>query len=186
MHTGGCVLLKISCSVCPARARSSFPVFGSATLFATCVCWPSNTGYWPSLGWRSGNADSSRDRAVIDSSRLELLPFPLKLTFWYEFFKIFVFNSFFLPLDCFSLGFFIFEQFSLIYYLFSLIYYYYYLLSFESFLFQSLWSFFLLAYLFPKFLSWPLFVFNISFHGYLFWDCFESIVFYSDEDNLLI
>lgn len=158
MHTGGCVLLKISCSVCPARARSSFPVFGSATLFATCVCWPSNTGYWPSLGWRSGNADSSRDRAVIDSWT-RAFTFSFEINFLIRVFQNFCFQLLFPPPWLFLFGvFYLWTIFSYLLLIFS------YLLLLLSIIFWKLFvSIPLIVFFF-----WHIFFRNFYLDLYLF------------------
>lgn len=121
---------------------------------------------------------------VRDSSRA--FTFSFEINFLIRVFQNFCFQLLFPPPWLFLFGvFYLWTIFSYLLLIFS------YLLLLLSIIFWKLFVsipliVFFLAYLFPKFLSWPLFVFNISFHGYLFWDCFESIVFYSDKDNLLI
>lgn len=173
--------MKISCSVCPARARSSFPVFGSATLFATCVCWPSNgrirTTVIRLAQWKCGlEPRSSRWSIVCDSSRA-FFTFSFEINLLIRVFQNFSFQLLFPPSPLWLLG------------LYSLRLYFYLLpLKFFPLSFWNLFVwiplivsffFFFLVYLFPRFLCLTFICFQYLVSSDI---CFE-IVFYSDEDN---
>lgn len=89
---GGCVLLKISCSSCPVRARKIvLPGFLGQPSCLQRLSVDPRTGYWPSLGGAVEMREMLKRGRVVTMSETEMVYFVIRVTAGGCFFQIILF-----------------------------------------------------------------------------------------------